>query len=91
MAKAKVSIRCVRCVAVRNYQNLAHSGTASTAQNGEGTLGGESKNLQALCSLCRCEKIRSWLTAAQRPQRRMDRGREAGGQNSPGAVFVVSL
>ena len=114
MAKAKVSGRCVRCVAVRNYQKVAHSGTASTAQKGEGAGGGESESLQTLCSLCRCEKnkklahsgtaitaqneegreaakakasgrcvrcvavrkIRKWLTAAQRPRRRMESGRE---------------
>jgi hypothetical protein len=38
----------------KKVKNIAHSGTATTAQNGEWAGGGES--LWALCSLCRCEK-----------------------------------
>jgi len=80
IAKAKASGRCVRCVAVRDFQKVAHGGTAFTAQNQTAagshiltyfceTIAGEQvaahgqqddcgggKFLQALCSLCRCEK-----------------------------------
>jgi len=80
-AKARVFRRCVRCVAVRNLQKVAHGGTATTARNqtaaeshiltyfcetiageqvaahGQQDGSGESKFLQALCSLCRCEKF----------------------------------
>jgi len=88
---AKASSRCVRCVAVRNFQKVAHSGTASTAQNGEGREMAKAKVFRRCVRCVAVRKIRKWLTAPQRPQRRMERGARWRRQKSSGAVFVVSL
>jgi hypothetical protein len=94
MAKVKVSGRCGRCVAVRKKKKkVSHGGTASTAWNREGPGDGESKSLQALCSLCRCEKKREEGVSRRHGVHSAEwRGRAMRRKQKPsGAVFAVSL
>ena len=83
---------CSLCRCEKN-QKVAHGGTAATAQNGE--RADEMAKAKASNRCVRCvavRKIRRWLTAARRPQRRMERGRTRWRkQKSPAAVFAVSL
>ena len=91
MAKAKVFSRCVRCVAVRNLQKLAHSGTESTAQNEEGR--GAAK-VKVFKRCVRCVAVRDFQKVAHGGTAFTAQNQTAAGrrkQKPPDAVFVVSL
>jgi len=94
MAKAKVSGRCGRCVAVRKKKKkVSHGGTASTARKGEGARDGEGK-VSGRCG--RCVAVRKKEEEGGSRRHSVHSAEWIGTriwrkQKPPGAVFAVSL